>query len=132
MKSSLEQYRSFSLLGGMAIGAGLMYLVDSRLDIRHRGRRHDPAEAEPISEVPHRSPVPDWVLAERTRLEMWRTLAHPDSVQVFARDGCVTLWGPALAGEPERLRERLAKLPGLRKLELQLTPWEEPAAARVA
>jgi hypothetical protein len=36
-----------------------------------------------------------------------------------------------LAGEPERLREKLAKLPGLRKLELQLTTWEEPAA-RVA
>jgi hypothetical protein len=131
MKSSLEQYRSFSLLGGMAIGAGLMYLVDSGLAMRRRARRRDLAEGAPISEVPRRPSVPDWVLAERTRLEMWRTLAHPDSVQVFARDGCVTLWGPALAGEPERLGEKLMKLPGLCKLELQLTPWEEPAA-RVA
>jgi hypothetical protein len=115
----------------MAIGAGLMYLVDFGLHIRRRARRRDPAVRAPISVVPRRPPVPDWVLAERTRLEMWRTLAHPDSVQVFARDGCVSLWGPVLAGEPERLREKLAKLPGLRKLELQLTTWEEPAA-RVA
>jgi hypothetical protein len=122
MKSSLGQCHSFSLLGGMAIGAGLMYLVDSGLPMRRRARRRDPAV---------RPPVPDWVLAERTRLEMWRTLAHPDSVQVFARDGCVSLWGPVLAGEPERLREKLVKLPGLRKLDLQLTTWEEPAA-RVA
>jgi hypothetical protein len=127
MKTSV----SFSLLGGMVVGAGLMHLVDSGLGIRRRARRRDLAEGATISEIPRRSSVPDWVLAERTRLEMWRTLAHPDSVQVFARDGCVTLWGPALAGEPERLGKKLLKLPGLRKLELQLTPWEE-TAARVA
>ncbi len=131
MKSSLRQCRSFSLLGGMAIGAGLMYLVDSGLDICRRARQRGPAVRAPISVVPRRPSVPDWVLAERARLEMWRTVAHPDSVQVFARDGSMTLWGPVLAGEPERLREKLVKIPGLRKLELQLTTREEPAA-RVA
>jgi hypothetical protein len=128
MKSSLRQCRSFPLLGGMALGAGLMYLVDSGLKICRRTQRREPAEHAPISMVPGRPRVPDWVLAERARLEMWRTLAHPDSVQVFARDGCVSLWGPALAEEPEKLRAKLEKLPGLRKLDLQLATWEESAA----
>jgi len=123
MKSSLSG--SFSLLGGMAIGAGLMYLVDTGL----RSRAHH--AVTPISAVPRRQPVPDWVVAERARLEIWRTTANPDSIQISVRDGCVTLWGPVLAEEPERLREKLVKLPGLSKLDLQLTAPEE-APARVA
>ena len=125
MKRSLRQCGSFSLLGGMAIGAGLMYLVD--VGLRSRAHR----AVTPISLVPRRPAVPDWVLAERARLEIWRTTANPDSIQIAVRDGCVTLWGPALAEEPERLREKLVKLPGLRKLDLQLTTREE-ATARVA
>jgi hypothetical protein len=125
MKSSFTQCRSYSLLGGVAIGAGLMYLVDTRL--RSRARR----AVKPISAVPRRPSVPDWVLAERARLEVWRTIANPDSIQISVRDGCVTLWGPVLAEEPEKLREKLVKLPGLRRLDLQLTTPEE-ATARVA
>ena len=125
MKRSLRQCGSLSLLGGMAIGAGLMYLVDAGL----RGRAH--RVGAPISVASRRPSVPDWVLAERARLEIWRTTANPDSIQISVRNGCVTLWGPVLAEEPERLREKLVKLPGLRKLDLQLTTREEPAA-RVA
>ncbi|MFI5088666.1 MAG: hypothetical protein ACHP7P_01240 [Terriglobales bacterium] len=125
MKSALRQCGPFSLLGGVAIGAGLMYLVDTHLHSRaHRA-------VTPISVVRRRPSVPDWVLAERARLEIWRTTANPDSIQISVREGCVTLWGPVLAEEPEKLREKLVKLPGLRKLDLQLTTQEE-AAARVA
>jgi len=127
MKSSFTQYPSYSVLGGMAIGAGLMYLLDSGLGMRRRTG----GAVTPISVVPRRQPVPDWVLGERARLETWRTLAHPDSIQVSAKAGRVTLWGPVLAGEPERLREKLVKIPGLRELELQLTTRDE-SAARVA
>ncbi len=69
MKSSLRQCGSFSLLGGMAIGAGLMYLVGTGL----RSGAH--RAVTPISVVPRRPSVPDWVLAERARLEIWRTTA---------------------------------------------------------
>lgn len=155
MSSSLTPCRAVSWLGGAALGAGLMFLLDSnkgsgrRADLRHltaiaaakirnlKTRNllspHAPrqsAGARKLSFVsrPH---VPDWVLAERARLEIWRGVAHPESVQVTARDGRLTLWGPVLAGEPETLREKLAKLPGLRRLELQLTIRQE-TAARVA
>ncbi len=131
MKRSLRQCGSFSLLGGVAIGAGLMYLVDAGLGIGRRVRRRGASVRKLISVVRRRPSVPDWVLAERARLEIWRTTANPDSIQISVRDGCVTLWGPVLAEEPERLREKLAKLPGLRKLDLQLTTQEE-AAAHVA
>jgi len=127
MKRSLRQYGSFSLFGGMALGAGLMYLVDSGRACRRQAR----SLAQPISTAPRHPSVPDWVLAERARLEVWRTIANPDSIQISVRDGCVTLWGPVLGEEPQRLREKLVRLPGLRKLDLQLTTREEPAA-RVA
>jgi len=127
MKNSFTRCRSYSLLGGMAIGAGLMYLVGAGRASRRRAR----SVAKPISAVPRRPTVPDWVLAERARLEVWRTTANPDSIQISVRDGRVTLWGPVLAEEPERLREKLVKLPGLRKLDLQLITREE-ATARVA
>jgi hypothetical protein len=129
MKRSLRQGGSFSLLGGVAIGAGLMYLVDAGLGIARRVRRRGAAVRKPISVVRRRPSVPDWVLAERARLEIWRTTANPDSIQISVRDGCVNLWGPVLAEEPERLREKLVKLPGLRKLDLQLTTREEATAA---
>jgi len=127
MTTSLWQHHSFSLLGGMAIGAGLMHLLDSGRGIRRRAR----GAVTPISVVPRRQSVPDWVVAERARLEVWRTVAHPDSIQISVRDGGVTLWGPVLAEELERLREKIVKIPGLRILDLQLTTWEGPAT-RVA
>jgi len=159
--SSLRPCQTFSLLGGVALGAGLMYLLDSDRGIVRRARLRDQAlprlrklaaiasgkvrhlqqtfqapsprvhgAGTPLSVVPSQ-PVPDWVLAERARLEIWRAVAHPESVQVTAREGRLTLWGPVRAGEPDALREKLARLPGLRKLELQLTTREEPAG-RVA
>jgi hypothetical protein len=158
--STLRPCQTFSLLGGVALGAGLMYLLDSDRGIGRRARLRDqallrlrklvviadgklrrlqeafiapsqqPRAGAPLSIVSSQ-PVPDWVLAERARLEIWRAVAHPESVQVTAREGQLTLWGPVRAGEPEAVREKLEKLPGLRKLELQLTTRGEPAA-RVA
>jgi len=147
MSSSLKPCQAFSWLGGAALGAGLMYLLDFNKGTRRRTglrnlaaiaaakiRHLQPQErarlTRTLSVVPPK-PVPDWVLAERARLEIWRGVTHPESVQVTARDGRLTLWGPVLAGEPETLREKLAKLPGLRQLELQLTIRQEPRA-RVA
>jgi len=152
MSSSLRPCPA-AWLGGAALGAGLMYLLDSekgsgrRANLRQLAvsaaatlRRWQSTRATPQPEAPGRArvlavvppkPVPDWVLAERARLEVWRGIAHPGSVQVTARDGRLTLWGPVLPGEPETLRENLAKLPGLRGLELQLTIRQEPAS-RVA
>ena len=153
MKTSLWHRPTVSLLGGVAIGAGLVYLLDfdrglSRRahlrtglrkfgeivdrtvrDVRKRLHAVPLQQAARVFLVP-RQPVPDWVVAERTRVETWRTLAHPDSVQISVLDGRVTLWGPVLVGEPETLRRRLLKIPGIRQLELQLTMREESAAAR--
>ena len=150
MKPSLRTCPFVSLLGGMAIGAALAYLLDFDRGVRRRahlrtGLRkfggmvdgtvrdvHKRLQAMPLQRVARlflvpRRPVPDWVVAERTRLETWRTLAHPDFVQISVRDGRVTVWGPVLAGEPETLRGRLIKVPGVRAVELQLTTRESAA-----
>lgn len=158
MKVSLRTCPPVTLFGGMAIGAGLMYLLDFERGVSRRARLRtrammrlrklgemiherarefaDKLQVAPLQRVAAislipRQPVPDWVLAERTRLETWRTLAHPDSVQISVRDGRVTLWGPVLTGEPERLHARLLKIPGVRKVELQFTTRQE-ATAQVA
>ncbi len=155
MKPSLRTCPFVSLLGGMAIGAGLVYLLDFDRGVRRRAQLRTGfrkfsgtvdgtvrdvrkrLQSTPLRRVARlflvpRQPVPDWVVAERTRLETWRTLAHPDFVQISVHDGCVTLWGPVLAGEPERLRSRLMNIPGIRQIELQLlTPQESTAARRL-
>lgn len=147
MSSSLRPCQAVSWLGGAALGVGLMFLLDSdKGSGRRAGLRHLAAiAAARIRNLQTREsgrrtgtlsvirpkPVPDWVLAERARLEIWRGVTHPESVQVTARDGRLTLWGPVLAGEPEALREKLHKLPGLRQLKLQLTIRRE-TVVRVA
>jgi len=155
MNSSLRPCQTASLLGGVALGAGLMYLLESdrnsglgarlrKLAAMAGGKVRDwqkrlqatssqegiAGARSPLSVVPPR-PVPDWVLTERARLEIWRAVAHPDSIQISTRDGQLTLWGPVRAGEVETLRQGLAKLPGVRGLELQLTTPED-FATRVA
>ncbi len=150
MKPSLKTCPFVSLLGGMAIGAAVAYLLDFDRGVRRRahlrtglrkfggmvdGTVRDVRkrlQSTPLQQVARlflvaRQPVPDWVVGERTRLETWRTLAHPDSVQISVLDGRVTVWGPVLAGEPERLRGRLIKVPGVRAVELQLTTRESAA-----
>jgi hypothetical protein len=149
MKGSRRFCPFISLLGAMAIGAGIMYLLDSGRGVARRARlrakalrglrtlstiaggkeiRKRSSAVDGRLAIVARKTVPDWVLAERARLEIWRTVAHPDSIRLSVRDGSLTLWGPVRAGEPEKLRKLLAKLPGLRQLELQLTLAEEPAA----
>jgi hypothetical protein len=152
MKPSLRTCPFVSLLGGMAIGAALAYLLDFDRGVRRRaqlctGLRKFGGTVDgtvrdvrnklqsPLQQVARlflvpRQSVPDWVVAERTRLETWRTLAHPGFVHISVHHGRVTLWGPVLVGEPERLRSRLVDIPGIRQIELQLLTAQESTAAR--
>jgi hypothetical protein len=151
MKSSLRisLAHAICLLGGIATGAGLMYLLDPNTGEKRRqaaghglgrwltalsafaGRtvatlRSAAREAVMgIYAESARGEFADRVLAERVRGELRRLLSHPGSIQVIARDGRVVLWGPVLAGEPEKLRPLIARLPGVQHLELLLTIRDE-------
>jgi len=127
------------LLGGLAAGAGLMYLLDPEQGDRRRAVARDRAAralralcaAGAGARAALCAHVSDQFLAERVRSEITLVVAHPASIQVNARHGRVTLWGPVLRGEVEALRRRLTALCGVRALELQLTPHGVPGGWRI-
>lgn len=145
-KESRSQAASLlvAMLGGAAIGVGLMYLLDpdrgaqrrawtrDRL-VRWRHRIADTAEAT-SRDVAHRAhgvvartrtwfrdeSVPDDTLVERVRAEMGRKVSHPRAITVEAHDGLVVLGGPVFAGEVERLLHAVERVRGVRDVENRL------------
>lgn len=74
--------------------------------------------------------VSDQVLVERVRSELGRVVSHPSSIAVVIDDGHVTLSGPVLQGERDRLIRRIRRIRGIRSLgdhlELQTENATEP------
>ncbi len=70
--------------------------------------------------------VPDNVLAERVRANLGHIVANPGSINVSARQGRVTLSGPILAGEVDRLLDRVHSVPGVLAVENRLDVHQEP------
>jgi osmotically-inducible protein OsmY len=71
--------------------------------------------------------IPDEQLVGRVRAKLGRLSSHPHAIEVSARQGCVVLRGPVLAGEASHLLHVLDKLPGVVKLENQLELFESSA-----
>ncbi len=64
--------------------------------------------------------IEDEVLVERVRAQIGHVLSHPGSVDVIARDGVVTVRGPVLEGEPEKIRERLSETRGVKEFRIEV------------
>ncbi|GGT01646.1 hypothetical protein GCM10010176_052190 [Nonomuraea spiralis] len=62
----------------------------------------------------------DRVLHERVRAELGRHISHPHAVEVDVHERVVTLTGDVLAGEDERARQKVRRIPGVRHVE---TNW---------
>ncbi|HEX6122125.1 MAG TPA: SRPBCC family protein [Ktedonobacterales bacterium] len=77
------------------------------------------------------APVPESVLVARVRARLGRAVSHPAAIAVTATDGRVTLSGPILAHEAERLLAAVGRVRGVRDVENQLQPRQsagnEPA-----
>ena len=61
--------------------------------------------------------VSNRVLVDRVRSAMGRAVSHPHALNVRAVDGCVTLSGPVLASEEERLLSTVSGVRGVRTVE---------------
>src|SRR5205823_15031872 len=138
-----------SLLGGIGLGAGLMYFADP-----HLGRRRRAAIRDQITHLFSRADdalrcaardvvgrgyglaararslltpqeIDDGVLVERVRSHLGRVVSHPKSLQVTARDGTVSLTGPILAHEVDRLIECVRSVPGVCEVENALEMHKE-------
>jgi uncharacterized membrane protein len=138
------------LFGGLGMGWGLSQFLDPARGGRRRAQIRDKAISAAhvvgdavdttsrdvrnrtrgvIAELRARrasAPVSDTVLVERVRSRLGGTVRHPRAVVVTAHDGRVTLQGPILADEGERLLARVASIGGVREVDNRLDVHTEP------
>src|ERR1041385_3242642 len=100
-----------TLLWGLGVGAGLMYLFDPDRGKRRRALVRDKAQAltrrlqktvdktsrdlrnrvQGLALEAKSHNVPDEVLVERVRSKLGRLVSHPHAIEVAAKNGVVTL-----------------------------------------
>jgi uncharacterized membrane protein len=145
----MEQHTT-RFLAGMALGASTVYLLDPVHGKRRRALARDKAihlvtlagraagktsrdmrnrargvGASTLSSF-RRDDAPDEVLVERVRAKMGRHVSHPSSIEVRAEDARVTLSGPILAHEADRLVRTISRLKGVEEVINRLEPHQRP------
>ncbi|HEX6302869.1 MAG TPA: BON domain-containing protein, partial [Anaerolineales bacterium] len=141
--------KEFSLLGVFGLGAGFMYLFDPDEGNRRRAlirdqftrllRRSDAyiektardarnrargAVAETMAMLSQEEDVSDWVLAERVRAEIGRVSRYSSAIEVSADQGKVTLAGPVIANEVERVISSVDSVRGVKEIDNRLETFE--------
>lgn len=141
------------VLGGAAVGAAAMYVLDPDKGKRRRalvrdktrGLVADTRDAFGVAarDATHRiegmrararrlltnAPVPDDLqLIERVRARMGRLVSHPHAIQVGANNGRVTLSGPVLRHEVPRLLDAIRSVWGVSEVEDRLVAHEHADA----
>jgi uncharacterized membrane protein len=128
-------------LGGLGLGAGLMFMFEpvqgrrrralARDQLAHAARLLTYATGVTARDLGHRvygllaeggnlfrrEEVSDEVLTERVRARIGRSVSHPHAISVTARDGHVRLSGPVLAHEADRLLSGVSSVPGVKGVE---------------
>lgn len=136
---------------GLALGAGYMYFFDPDRGRRRRAWLRDQAVhlmhsgenfvERGMRDLEHRvqgmaaaarhrgrgEPPADPVLVERIHSKLGRYSSHPHAIRVEAHDGRVTLTGPILAPEVEKVVSAARSVPGVREVINSLEPHEHPA-----
>jgi hypothetical protein len=142
--------RLMSMLTCAGLGAGVMYLMDPQLGRRRRALLRDQigGGARQLGDTIEKSWrdaqqraqgvratvqgalreefVPDDRLRRRTRSVMGRYVSNPGAIEVRAEQGRVTLRGPVLADEVERLVSAVRRTRGVRTVDNQLEVRSEP------
>ncbi len=145
----------FTMLKHIGLGAGLMYLFDPQLGRSRRARMANQLRGtlneltdtfdEGVRDIRHRAygtlaearsgltadDADDRVIVERVRSKMGRWVSHPRGIEVSSRGGLVTLRGPILRAEADRLLEVVSGVRGVRevidRLEVHESPGSHPA-----
>lgn len=140
--------RAVSTMGGLGLGASLMYFLDPERGRRRRalvkdkmaslaahspdvldkaardfGNRIAGLAAQSRSGVTERGEdIRDDVLVARVRSKIGRYVSHPHAVDVSAQRGRVTLRGPILAHEIDSLLDAVRSIRGVREVIDRLEP----------
>jgi hypothetical protein len=138
-----------------AAGAGLMYLLDP-----DRGRRRRALVRDQLVRAAHRTgdavdatsrdvsnrargvvaelrsrlvnvEVSDGVLYERVRARIGSVVGHASAIEVGVVEGRVSLRGPVLAEDVDRLVRRVRSAPGVREVINQLDIHDDPGGVSV-
>ena len=139
------------IVGGAALGAAAMFMLDPDKGKRRRALARDKATSVVADtrdlfgvarrDAAHRfdglrararrlftdNPVPDDLqLIERVRARMGRLVSHPHAIQVGAYRGRVTLSGPVLEYEVRRLLDAVRSIWGVSEVENRLVVYDSP------
>ena len=135
--------------GLVALGAGLMYILDPQAGRRRRALTRDKAtkyarrtaeRAQALAQqaadrakgivAEARASDEEWVddqtLVSRVRTELGRVVSHPGSLHVDSVDGCVTLRGPVFVWEADAALHAVEDTRGVCAVDDQLTRHEQP------
>jgi uncharacterized membrane protein len=134
---------------GLGLGVGMMYFGDPDRGRRRRARVRDAViHAAHVTDhaigvtrrdLGHRvtgfvsdvrslfrgDPGGDSVVTQRVRARLGRVVSHPGAIEVMAREGRLTLSGPILRSEIDRLLECVEKVRGVVAVENQLEIHEQ-------
>lgn len=136
----MDKDTSTSVLLGLGIGAGMMYLMDPQWGNRRRSmikgqathayhnaedsagktardmkNRAQGLVAEAKAAFTHEE-VTDEVLVQRVRSTLGRVVSHPRSIRVDAQEGNVSLSGPILDNEVDDLMQAVFSVRGVRNV----------------
>jgi len=139
-----------AMIGGMGLGAGLMFLLDPNLGRRRRHILGDRARSvasgtEEVLEKKGRNlrnhalglvaetrarlreqAVDDRTLVERVRAELGRATRYPRAIDVGAENGVVTLGGPVLAADKAAIVAAVASVRGVKDVVDRLESNDSP------
>jgi osmotically-inducible protein OsmY len=136
------------LIGGLGLGAALMYVLDPERGKRRRALARDKAVravnragdrlgarsrdwrnrargvAAQVKSMARPEMVDDAVLEERVRAELGRAVSNPGPIEVTALAGDVTLSGPGVMSELDDLLSAVRGVPGVANVENRLEMYE--------
>jgi hypothetical protein len=145
---------SLLILGGMGLGAGLMYIFDPRAGRRRRALMYDKVRsywhatgdymaktgrdvrnrtrglvAEARTQLRGTDRPADAMLAERVRAKLGRVVSQSKAISVTADQGRITLKGSVPADEVNELLAAVESVPGVNVVVNQLEVRREPRYA---
>jgi hypothetical protein len=150
----MNKQQRLTLLSGVGVGAGLMYLLDPDGGRRRRSLVKDKGAhafrqgsgvvvktsknvgnrakglAAGVGSRLRRDEPSEEVLIARVRSKMGRHVSHPGAIEVTVEDGCVVLSGPVPASEAVRLLSVVRSVKGVVEVEDRLEVTEEEENGR--
>jgi uncharacterized protein (DUF58 family) len=105
---SNAQREMLAAIGGIAIGAGLMFIFDPSAGRRRRARLR-----RALARIGRRR-LSNGEIEARVRSVLARSVSHPDAITVDVRQGLVVLGGQVIAREVDRLLRRVRRVRGVR------------------